>query len=82
MSIFTPTNIQELQEMAMLLTGHNQRDAMNLIQVFAAFGDFFGGDLQGVIDKTSYLHSLDLSQIWFNPITVSPDNHGYAVDNY
>jgi hypothetical protein len=45
MSIFTPTNIQELQEMAMLLTGHNQRDAMNLIQVFAAFGDFFGGDL-------------------------------------
>jgi len=45
MSIFTPTNIQELQDMAMLLTNGNQRDALSLIQVFAAFGDHFGGDL-------------------------------------
>ena len=45
MSIFVPTNIQELQEMAMLLTNGNQRDALSLIQVFAAFGDHFGGDL-------------------------------------
>ncbi len=45
MSIFVPNNIQELQEMAMLLTNGNQRDALSLIQVFAAFGDHFGGDL-------------------------------------
>jgi hypothetical protein len=45
MSIFVPTNIQELQEMAMLLTNGNQRDALSSIQVFATFGDHFGGDL-------------------------------------
>jgi len=45
MSIFTPNNIQELQDQAMLLCGGNQRDALALIQIFAAFGHHFGGDL-------------------------------------
>lgn len=45
-------------------------------------GEFYGGDLQGVIQKADYLKSLGVNFIWFNPITVSPDYHGYSVDNY
>ncbi len=44
--------------------------------------DFFGGDLKGVQDKKDYLNALGVKLIWFNPISESPDNHGYSVDNY
>ena len=44
--------------------------------------DFYGGDLQGVIQKTNYLKDLGVNFIWFNPIVDSPDYHGYAVNNY
>ena len=44
--------------------------------------DYFGGDLAGIIQKIDYLKSLGISEIWFNPFTESPDNHGYSVDNY
>ena len=30
--------------------------------------DFFGGDLQGVIDKLPYLHNLGVNAIYLNPI--------------
>lgn len=44
---------------------------------------FFGGDLEGVIQKSNYLsNDLGIDFIWFNPVAESPDNHGYAVDNY
>lgn len=44
---------------------------------------YFGGDLEGIIQKINYLvNDLGIDFIWFNPITESPDNHGYAVDNY
>lgn len=44
--------------------------------------DYFGGDLQGVIQKVDYLDNLGIGMIWFNPISESPDNHGYSVNNY
>ncbi|MHA1888241.1 MAG: glycoside hydrolase family 13 protein, partial [Promethearchaeota archaeon] len=44
--------------------------------------DFFGGDLSGVIQKEDYLNNLGIGMIWFNPISESPDNHGYSVNNY
>ena len=33
---------------------------------------FYGGDLQGVIDKLEYLEKLGVEVIYFNPIFVSP----------
>jgi len=39
--------------------------------------DWFGGDLQGVQEKASYLADLGITSIWFNPIMDSTDNHGY-----
>lgn len=44
--------------------------------------DWFGGDLQGVQEKASYLSDLGITAIWFNPIMDSTDNHGYTVIDY
>ena len=44
MSIYTPKNIQEAIDIASLLT-NSQKEAQELIQCHAAFGDHFGGDL-------------------------------------
>jgi glycosidase len=44
--------------------------------------DFFGGDLQGIIDKLSYLHGLGVNTIYLNPIFLAPSNHKYDTSNY
>lgn len=44
--------------------------------------NFYGGDLQGVIDKLDYLHDLGIEAIYFNPIFVSPSNHKYDIQDY
>jgi alpha-glucosidase len=43
---------------------------------------FYGGDLQGVIDKLDYLSKLGIEVIYFNPIFVSPSNHKYDIQDY
>ena len=45
-------------------------------------GYFYGGDLQGVMDKFDYLKSLGVEAIYFNPIFVSPSNHKYDAQDY
>jgi len=44
--------------------------------------NFYGGDLQGVINKLPYLKSLGIEAIYFNPIFVSPSNHKYDIQDY
>ncbi len=44
--------------------------------------DYFGGDFAGIMAKLDYLKQLGIGEIWFNPFSESPDNHGYSVDNY
>lgn len=44
--------------------------------------NFYGGDLQGVIDKMNYLKDLGIEVIYFNPIFVSPSNHKYDIQDY
>ncbi len=43
---------------------------------------FYGGDLQGVIDKLDYLADLGIDVIYLNPIFVSPSNHKYDIQDY
>lgn len=43
---------------------------------------FYGGDLQGVIDKLDYLQELGVEAIYFNPVFVSPSNHKYDAQDY
>ena len=44
--------------------------------------NFYGGDLQGVMDKLSYLKELGVEVIYFNPAFVSPSNHKYDTQDY
>ncbi|MBR2188102.1 MAG: glycoside hydrolase family 13 protein [Eubacterium sp.] len=44
--------------------------------------NFYGGDLQGVIDKMDYLSDLGVEAIYLNPIFVSPSNHKYDIQDY
>ncbi|MBO5386662.1 MAG: glycoside hydrolase family 13 protein, partial [Lachnospiraceae bacterium] len=43
---------------------------------------FYGGDLQGVMDKLDYLKDLGVDVIYLNPIFVSPSNHKYDIQDY
>ncbi|MBO5092956.1 MAG: glycoside hydrolase family 13 protein [Lachnospiraceae bacterium] len=43
---------------------------------------FYGGDLQGVIDKLDYLQELGIDVIYLNPVFVSPSNHKYDIQDY
>lgn len=43
---------------------------------------FYGGDLQGVMNKLDYLQSLKVEVIYFNPLFVSPSNHKYDTQDY
>ncbi|MDO4531148.1 MAG: alpha amylase N-terminal ig-like domain-containing protein, partial [Bacillota bacterium] len=43
---------------------------------------FYGGDLQGVINKLDYLKELGVEVIYFNPLFVSPSNHKYDAQDY
>ena len=44
--------------------------------------EFYGGDLQGVMDKLDYLQDLGVDVIYFNPLFVSPSNHKYDIQDY
>nr|WP_317282942.1 glycoside hydrolase family 13 protein [uncultured Sellimonas sp.] len=47
-----------------------------------AIREFYGGDLQGVLDKLDYLQDLGVEVIYFNPLFVSPSNHKYDIQDY
>lgn len=44
--------------------------------------NFFGGNLLGVRKKLSYLKSLGINTIYFNPIFEAPSNHKYDTGDY
>jgi glycosidase len=44
--------------------------------------DYFGGDLNGVIQKLPYLRNLGVSVLFFNPIFAAASNHRYDTRDY
>lgn len=44
--------------------------------------NFFGGDLQGVIDHLDYLKDLGITAIYFTPIFEATTNHKYDTEDY
>ncbi len=44
--------------------------------------NFYGGDLQGVMEKMQYLKDLGVEVLYFNPLFVSPSNHKYDIQDY
>ena len=63
--------------------GHSKK-----IDVWEKFPDeldvrcFYGGDLQGVMQKLDYLQDLGVEAIYFNPLFISPSNHKYDTQDY
>ena len=43
---------------------------------------FYGGDLQGILDKLDYLQSLKVEVLYLSPVFVSPSNHKYDCQDY
>ena len=44
--------------------------------------EFYGGDLQGILDKLDYLQDLGVEVLYLNPAFVSPSNHKYDCQDY
>ena len=43
---------------------------------------FYGGDLQGIMEKLDYLQELGVEAIYLNPIFISPSSHKYDTQDY
>ncbi len=44
--------------------------------------EFFGGDLQGIIQHLDYLQDLGINALYLTPIFTSPSNHKYDAVDY
>ena len=44
--------------------------------------DYYGGDLDGVIEKLEYLSLIGVTAIYFNPIFTAKSNHRYDTADY
>lgn len=44
--------------------------------------NFFGGDLQGIMDRTEYLRRLGINALYLNPIFEATTNHKYNTKDY
>ncbi|CAM4372620.1 alpha-glycosidase [Paenibacillus alkaliterrae] len=44
--------------------------------------NYFGGDLQGVLDHLDYLSKLGVNAIYFNPLFQATTNHKYDTQDY
>ncbi|WP_201006817.1 alpha-glycosidase [Paenibacillus glycanilyticus] len=44
--------------------------------------NFFGGDLQGVLDHLDYLAELGINAVYFTPLFEATTNHKYDTENY
>ncbi len=44
--------------------------------------DFFGGNLQGIIEKLPYLKALGITVLYLNPIFEAASNHRYDTSDY
>ncbi|MGB9678467.1 MAG: glycoside hydrolase family 13 protein [Thermoanaerobacteraceae bacterium] len=66
----------------------NNGDKMNDPENILPWGEkptpesFFGGDLQGIIDKIDYLKDLGINAIYLTPIFLSPSTHKYDTTDY
>lgn len=54
----------------------------NKVPAVMGVREFYGGDIQGIIDKLDYLQELGVEVLYLNPIFVSPSNHKYDCQDY
>ncbi|GJQ12477.1 hypothetical protein GpartN1_g4275.t1 [Galdieria partita] len=47
-----------------------------------ASAEFYGGDLEGILEKLDYIKDLGVNVLYLSPIFESPSNHGYDTIDY
>ena len=52
------------------------------LEEFHCCHQYFGGDLQGIIDRLDHLSGLGVTLIYMNPIFTSGSAHGYDIYNF
>ena len=77
-----PTNDVQTGEYLYIQEPVNHVDDWNRYPAQMDVREFYGGDLQGVLDKMDYLQDLGVEAIYFNPLFVSPSNHKYDIQDY
>lgn len=77
-----PTNDVENREYIYIQDGTTKVENWNKYPDPMDVRAFYGGDLQGVINKMDYLKELGIDAIYFNPLFVSPSNHKYDIQDY
>jgi glycosidase len=45
-------------------------------------GNFFGGDLRGILNRLDYIASLGVNALYLNPVFASGSNHKYNTTDY
>lgn len=51
-------------------------------ELFYQPSDFFGGDLQGILDSLDYMSDLGVTALYLNPIFEGASNHRYNTSDY
>ena len=77
-----PTNDVKTNEYHYIGIYSQQVDSWNKFPASFGVGEFYGGDLAGVLQKMDYLQELGIEVIYFNPLFVSPSNHKYDIQDY
>lgn len=77
-----PTNDVETNEYCYIGEPVHKVEDWNRYPASMDVREFYGGDLQGVLDKMDYLQDLGVEAIYFNPLFVSPSNHKYDIQDY
>ncbi len=77
-----PTNDVEDREYVYIGEGTVKVRDWNKLPATMGIREFYGGDLQGVMQKLDYLQELGVEVIYFNPLFVSPSNHKYDIQDY
>jgi len=76
-----PTNDVQDGEYEYLKVKTKHKDWDQLPETFDV-ANFYGGDLQGIIDKLDYLEDMGVEVLYLNPIFSSPSNHKYDIEDY
>lgn len=77
-----PDNDVKTNEYYYIKTFGTEVDTWNKYPADFGVGEFYGGDLLGVMKKMDYLQDLGIEVIYFNPLFVSPSNHKYDIQDY
>ena len=77
-----PTNDVETAEYSYIGDVSVRVEQWEKIPAVMGVREFYGGDLQGVMDKLDYLQELGVEVLYLNPIFVSPSNHKYDIQDY